>query len=74
MSIKTLNENLSRYLYESGLTDQELIDKMKNLKGQYFAGSLKETSTALSIPAHFIAAVCRGDRNHTHGYHFKYVD
>lgn len=41
MSIKTLNENLSRYLYESGLTDQELIDKMKNLKGQYFAGSLK---------------------------------
>ena len=36
--------------------------------------SLKEASTALSIPAHFIAAVCRGDRNHTHGYHFKYVD
>lgn len=42
MSIKTLNENLSRYLYESGLTDQELIDKMKNLKGQYFAGPLKD--------------------------------
>lgn len=42
MSIKTLNEDLSRHLYESELTDQELVDKMKNLKGQYFAGSLKD--------------------------------
>ena len=47
MSIKTLNENLSRYLYESGLTDQELIDKMKNLKGQYFAGSLKDNTAEI---------------------------
>ena len=42
MSIKTLNESLSRHLYESELTDQELVDKMKNLKGQYFAGALKD--------------------------------
>lgn len=42
MSIKTLNEDLSRHLYESELTDQELVDKMKNLKGQYFAGTLKD--------------------------------
>ena len=44
MNIKVLNESLSRHLYESGLTDQELIDKMKNLKGQYFAGSLKDNT------------------------------
>lgn len=40
MSIKSLNESLSRHLYESELTDQELIDKMAHLNGQYFAGSL----------------------------------
>ena len=47
MNIKVLNESLSRHLYESGLTDQELIDKMKNLKGQYFAGSLKDNTAEI---------------------------
>ena len=47
MNIKVLNESLSRHLYESGLTDQELIDKMKNLNGQYFAGSLKDNTAEI---------------------------
>lgn len=36
--------------------------------------SLKDAGLDLNLKSYLISAVCKGKRNHTGGYHFKYVD
>lgn len=36
--------------------------------------SVADAEKALGVQGKFIRAVCSGKRNHTYGYHFKYVD